>query len=142
MNAWRLGALMIVVAVAAANLRHVAQAVPPPPADSPVAAADPVTRQERRLAALHQELKTRGLQGPVGYVDEPTDRRQPKDLRAVEDYYLTQFVLAPLVLDPDAARHDWAVANLRSDIPARAPDGWRIEQDFGGGVLLLRKALP
>lgn len=143
MNAWRVGALMIVVVVAVVNVTHLAQTVPPPPVESPAAVIDPATRAERRLAALRESMRARGLKGTVGYVGDLPGSRLHEDPRGVEDYYLTQFALVPLVLDTNPEPHEWAVANLRTTgAPTRVPGGWRIAEDFGNGVLLLRKEAP
>jgi hypothetical protein len=141
MNAWRVGAMMVVVVMAVVNVVHIAQTVPPPPRESPGAAIDPVTRHERRLAALSANVGARGLKGTIGYIGDLSGSRLAGDARGVEDYYLTQFALVPLVLDSNPEPHEWAVANLRTTIPqTRVPGSWRIVEDFGEGVLLLRKA--
>ena len=126
MNAWRGGAMMIVVAMAVVNVVHIAQRVPPPPPrDSPVTALDPVTRHERRFAALYRSVGVRGLKGTIGYIDDLSGSRLTEDERGVEDYYLTQFALVPLVLDSNPEPHEWAVANLRTTIPqTRVPASW------------------
>ena len=139
MNAWRGGAMMIVVAMAVVNVVHIAQRVPP--RDSSGTAIDPVIRHERRFAALYRSVGVRGLKGTIGYIDDLSGSGLTEDARGVEDYYLTQFALVPLVLDPSPEPHEWAVANLRTTIPqTRVLASWRIVEDFGAGVLLLRKA--
>jgi hypothetical protein len=143
MNAWHAGTLGIVMLVAVGNVVHLAQKTPPPPVESSAGPSDPVMRQERRLAGLRGSVEARGLRGTVGYLGDFPPGRGADDARGVEDYFLTQFALAPLVLDGDAERHEWIVANLRSAASsARVPAGWKIEEDFGGGVLLLKKAAP
>lgn len=140
---WRTGTLLIVVVVAVVNVVQTAQTVPPPPADAPSAAIDPVRRQERRLAALHERVRAHGLTGVVGYIGDPPGGRLLEEENSVADFYLTQFVLVPLVLDAQPEAHEWAVANLRATtLQTRVPSGWRVVEDFGDGVILLRKAAP
>jgi hypothetical protein len=143
MNAWHAGTLGIVILVAVANVVHTAQKTPPPPVDSSAGPADPVMRQEQRLAGLRGSVEARGLRGTIGYLGDPPTGRPAEDARGVEDYFLTQFALAPLVLDGEAERHEWIATNLRGAAPlARVPAGWKVAEDFGGGVLLLKKAAP
>jgi hypothetical protein len=143
MNAWRAGTLGIVILVAVGNVVHTAQKTPPPPVDSPAGPADPVMRQERRLAGLRASVEARGLRGTIGYLGDSPPGQAAEPAREVEDYFLTQFALAPLVLDGDAERYEWIVVNLQSAASsARVPAGWKIEEDFGGGVLLVKKAAP
>ena len=143
LNTWRTGAVLIVVVVVVINVFNLVQAVPPPPAESPWAVVDPATRAELRLATLRAKVQERGLTGTIGYLGDLPGDRLNDDHQAVEDYYLTQFVLVPLVLDLNPSSHGWAVANLRiAAASARVPGGWKIEEDFGNGVLLLRKKTP
>lgn len=140
---WRLVAFGAVVVVALVNLRALVERFPPAAPYADAAANDPAIRQEQRFAALRADLKARGLRGDVGYRgDVPPDRLFP-DATACADYYLAQFTLAPFVLDPNFAAHNWCVTNFRTlPASARPLPGWRIVQDFGDGVLLLRKERP
>jgi hypothetical protein len=139
-NAWRNGALMIVAAVALWNVVHGARSVLPPPVESPAWSGDPVTRQEGRLGRLREAIRARGLKGTVGYVDDLPVGRMGEAEFGVQDYYLAQFVLVPLVLDPEPEPHEWAVANLRtSSWATRGLERWSLVEDCGAGVLLLRK---
>ena len=137
---WRTGALLVVVAVAAANVLRMAQAVPPPFADSPAVVPDPVSRYEQRFDTLRGSLRSRGLKGPLGYITSRTRSQWTEESHDGEIYYRTQFALAPLVLDPEPANYEWAVANLTAaDTPIRIPAGWLIAHDIGDGVFLLHK---
>jgi hypothetical protein len=87
-------------------------------------------RSDRRFAALKASLPERGV---IGYVGEP-------GAAALGDYYLTQYALAPLVVDR-SPNHALVVGNFPSSpvgAPAAAPsDNLQLVQDFGDGVLLL-----
>jgi hypothetical protein len=143
LNTWRTAALLLVVVTAVINVLHMAQKVLPPAQDASAAATDPVTCSERRFARLRERVRELHITGTVGYVGDMPGDRLTADARAVEDYYLAQFALVPLVLDLNADVHDWAVANMRTTAPAaRVPVGWKIVEDFGAGIILLRKATP
>jgi len=87
---------------------------------------DVAERSDQRFAALKKQLPTAGI---VGYVGDPTDSTP-------EDYYLTQYALAPLVVDASIG-HQLVVGNFPSgQIPASLP-GLREVQNFGNGVVLL-----
>lgn len=142
-NAWPVGALLAVVATALANVWHVAHRITPPPVESSIAPTDPVVQQERRLAGLRASLRASGLTGTIGYLGDKPGPQLVDDPPGAQDYYLAQFALAPLVLDLDIERHTWAVASLHSTVlKARMPTGWRMEQDCGAGIFLLRKVRP
>ena len=87
-------------------------------------------RSEQRFAALKALLPKRGV---IGYVGEP-------GAAALGDYYLTQYALAPLVVD-HSLNHALVVGNFPSSpggAPAASPSGnLQLVQDFGDGVLLL-----
>ena len=138
---WPVLALFALAIVSAVNLAAVARRVPPPPVPVPGVDPDPATRQENRLAAVRRELRARNIRGVVGYLaDRPADELL-RVAEGMEDYYLAQFALVPVVLDPNASAHEWAVANWPGR-PANPPAGWKVEGEFGGGVFLLRKEAP
>src|SRR5262245_55932558 len=82
-------------------------------------------RSDQRFAALKANLPPRGV---VGYLGEPGDSRTP-------DYYLTQYALAPLVVDL-SSNHRIVVGNFPSAPPAQLPQTLRGVKDFGNGVIL------
>jgi hypothetical protein len=140
---WCAATLGLVALVAVANVVTTVQKNPPPARESPSGPADPVMRQERRFAALRAEIRSRGLGGLIGYRGDLPAAQAAADAAEVEAYYRAQFALAPAVLDPEAERHEWIVVNLTRPAPGwQAPAGWRLEEDFGDGVRLLRKAAP
>src|SRR5580692_6518816 len=107
----RAGLLLGVAAVSVANLVHNLGRVAPVRAGVPTAISPPM-REEARFAGVRGTLATLGITGTIGYIgDLPHDPTDAAD-QAVEDYYLAQYSLAPLVLDPNADACAWAVASL------------------------------
>lgn len=133
--------MAVAAAVCAANIVSTAQRVAPR-GEGPPTPADAAERQDRRFDAMRRALGARGITGTVSYLGGfPTGRAAGG--QAVEDYYLAQFSLAPVVLDPDTAPHPWAVADMRGDAAKGPPPaGWRQVEDTGDGVLLLRRTGP
>lgn len=133
--ALRLAALLAVTAVAVANVIHTVRKTPPAALGVSAAAFDPLSWHEQRFQRFRAAAAARGLRGTIGYIgDRPA---------ADDDYFYAQFALVPLLLDFDPAPYEWAIANLRTTSPgSRVPAGWRIVQDLGDGVLLLRKSAP
>ncbi len=87
---------------------------------------DIAQRSDQRFSAVKQILPSRGV---IGYVGEPGESSLP-------DYYLTQYALAPLVIDR-SIQHEVVVGNFPSlQIPPSIA-GLREIQDFGNGVVLL-----
>jgi hypothetical protein len=82
-------------------------------------------RSDQRFAALKAELPQQGI---VGYVGESGNR-------AVGDYYLAQYALAPLVVE-HSPNHSLVVGNFLASPPEIPPDNLRLVKDFGNGVLL------
>lgn len=83
-------------------------------------------RSDERFRALKAELPQRGV---VGYIGETGNL-------AVGDYYLTQYALAPLVVD-HSANHRLVIWNF----PAGTPSGGetsklQLLKDYGSGVVL------
>jgi hypothetical protein len=84
------------------------------------------TRSDQRFAELKAHLPAHGV---VGYIGETGDSATP-------DYYLTQYALAPLVVDL-SPNHATVVGNFPSSPPAQIPQNLRLVKDFGNGVMLL-----
>ena len=88
-------------------------------------------RSDQRFGALKALLPERGV---VGYLGET-------GAAALGDYYLTQYALAPVVVD-SSPNHRLVVGNFtgsQTGSPALGPrsENLRIVKDFGDGVLLL-----
>jgi hypothetical protein len=90
-----------------------------------VRADDIAKRSDQRFAALKSRLPARGV---IGYIGETGDSATP-------DYYLTQYALAPLVVDY-SSDHGMVVGNFPSSWPSQSPPNLRLVEDFGDGVLL------
>ena len=140
MKAWSVLTLLAMMAVCAANVVTMARRVPPPPRLAPVEPANLVIRHEQRMAKLRRALEQRGVRGTMGYLADLSAAELPANARGMEEYFLTQFALVPWVLDARAQESEWVVANLRTaPIAERTPEGFRVLDDCGGGVFLLRR---
>lgn len=131
----------VLALISAFNLVHLVRETPPPsriPRDVP---ANPVMRQEQRLAAVRAALQRHEVRGKIGYVGDLPAGRIAGDFHASERYFLTQFALVPWVVDVQFERHAWAIANLGERSPSeRLPANYAIVEEFGAGLLLLRQA--
>ena len=143
MNAWSLTAVVAVAITGIINLTHTARRLPPPPRAPEIAQGNPVVRHEQRLGAVARALRRHGAHGTLGYLADLPTAQLSGDASAMEDYFLTQFVLVPWVIDAGSSDCTWALANLRHATAAtRVPADFSIVEDFGQGVLLLRRTRP
>jgi len=85
-------------------------------------------RSDDRFALLKARLPSAGV---VGYIGETGDSALP-------DYYLTQYALAPLVVD-HSTNHAKVVGNFRSSQSSWIPPDLHLVQDFGNGVYLFAR---
>ena len=140
---WQIAAILAVAAVAVSNVIHVVRRVPPPPGPGAEGdSLDLVTRNERRFAALRDAFRRRDFHGRIGYVEDGPEAVVPVEL-VNADYAAVQYAVLPLMIDPYFEHYEWVIANYRAPVPAPViPPGHQIVEDFGGGVLLLRKAAP
>jgi len=96
------------------------------PGPSRIQLDDVAKRSDQRFAAVKLVLPGRGI---IGYVGENGESSLP-------DYYLTQYALAPLVVDR-SIQHKFVVGSFPSlQVPSSLP-GLRKVEDFGNGVVLL-----
>ncbi len=86
---------------------------------------DIATRSDERFAKLKKQLPA---EGTIGYIGESGEASIP-------DYYLTQYALAPLVVDR-SIDHAIVIGNFPTSSPERLPTGLHLIKDFGSGVLL------
>lgn len=134
--------LVALVIIAGINLAHVVRRVPAPP-HFVSAPADAVMRSEQRFARVRDALKTRHVRGTVGYVADVPPERMRADAAAMEELFLAQFALVPVVLEANGAAGRWAIANLhRAAAAERIPRGFHVVEDCGDGVLLLEREAP
>ena len=139
-QAWLLVMVGVAVAVSAANIVDMSVRTYPAPIDPSGVASDPVMRHQQRFAVLRAGAMARGLHGTLGFLSELPPGQWQADSISVEDYYLAQYALAPIILDTEAVRHEWIVADVpRAELAMRIPLGWNVVGDFGDGVVLLRK---
>ena len=82
-------------------------------------------RSDQRFRGLKARLPAGGV---IGYLGESGDSATP-------DYYLAQYALAPLVVDP-SPHHSLVVGNFPSSRPFAIPQDLRLVEDFGQGVML------
>ncbi|HUR58015.1 MAG TPA: hypothetical protein VM029_09930 [Opitutaceae bacterium] len=139
----QVASVVLIAIVAVVNVVQAVRRTPPQPRVPAVVTPPVAMRQEARLARVRDALRARGVTSPLGYIGDLPVADWPADYHGMEDYTLGQFALAPWVLDAHAERCTWAVANLRTGDPARrVPATFRVVVDFGGGLLLLKKATP
>ena len=82
-------------------------------------------RSDQRFAALKALLPGNGV---IGYIGSTGDSATP-------DYYLTQYALAPLVVDL-SSNHSVVVGNFSSPPAPAIPQNLHLVEDFGNGVML------
>jgi len=114
------------VAFALCCLLSSARLIVDAPKDSP---PDVASRSDQRFSALKAALPERGV---VGFIGEP-------GTPALADYYLTQYALAPLVIDHSSS-HALVVGNFPASPALNARlDDLHLVKDFGDGVLLFAR---
>ena len=143
MKIWGAVTMALIAVVCGVNLAHVVRRMPPPSHSPTVESTDVVMRHEKRLAAVRRALDARNVPGTIGYVADLLPAELGADTSAMEEYFISQFALAPRVLDRQPSTRRWAVANLHTKSAAeRVPAGFRVVEDFGAGVLLLEQTTP
>lgn len=143
MRLWLTMTLLALGVCGGINLAHTARRTPPPPRVPASEPANNVLRHERRFGAVVAALRAHDVRGPVSYVSDLPPQAMRGDAAAMEQYFLSQFVVAPWILDADPGRNAWAIANLHRTTPAeRMPSGYTVVEDFGAGVFLLRRSAP
>lgn len=144
-QAWLVLSALLLAGVAGVNLLALTRRMPPPPsARTRMMGADVVMQHEDRFARVAAALRANGARGQIGYLADLPPEQLAGDSIAMQDYFLTQFALAPWVIEAKFSDCPWAVTNWRRRNSAAAipPAGFEIVQDFGSGVLLLRRSAP
>ena len=139
---WSFLAALVVAVLCGVNLVATLRRLPP---TARLVASPPngVMRHEARLAAARRALVVHGVRGTIGYLADLPPEQFAADAKAMEEYFMSQFALAPCVLDPRPGDWRWAVANLHAPgAVARLPAGFRRVEDCGDGVWLLQKTAP
>lgn len=140
---WGTICVAAIVAMAGINLAQALRRVSPAPHFTPTVPANGVERSERRFASLRDAFKKHRVRGKVGYVADLPPERMRENAAAMEELFLAQFALAPVVLETEVEKCRWVVTNFH-DAPAweRVPGDFRLVEDLGGGIRLLRKEEP
>jgi len=120
-------ALAFVFCCAVSAIRLAVEA--PKPSTFHVSAADITSRSDQRFAELKTMLPQRGV---VGYFGEAGSSPA-----TVGSYYLTQYALAPVVVD-HSTNHPLVVGNFRLPQTQPLPESLKLVKDFGNGVLLFK----
>jgi hypothetical protein len=88
--------------------------------------------------AQRQELRhALPAKGRVGYISDKMPWRSDDD--GVVRYFLTQYDVAPVVVDVGAEDHEWVIGNFEKFDPHSVPSDLTVAGDFGNGVMLFRK---
>jgi hypothetical protein len=138
MRFWRIWSTVTVALVAVLggwNIFQTARAAITRPQPS----TDVVTLHEAGMAAIRRELVARDIRGVIGYVADERGGNIYRTFEGVQDFYLTQYALAPVILDVNADQHPWAVAKLRQATIDNLPVEFEVVVDAGSGVFLLQR---
>jgi hypothetical protein len=120
-----IGALVFVLSCLFSSARLIVDAPTPSSLKDPT--TDIAKNCDQRFATLKASLPEHGV---VGYIGEPVAALPGYH------YFLTQYALAPLVVD-HSTNHPLVVGNFPvSLIPVAPSDHLRLVKDFGDGVLL------
>jgi len=107
---------------------------------------DRIAAYEMRFKDLKEMLPPRSV---VGYVtdeelSDETFHQLPPDnsfrFRAVLHYHLTQYALAPIIVD-NTLEHELVVGNFRTPHAMPPVRGHVLLKDFGNGIMLFRRGL-
>lgn len=140
---WMMISTLIVLASCIMNLVAVVRQVPPPPRTPAAVPRNVAMRLEQRLADVRAALRDRTVPQVIGYVADLPAEQLAGDFHGMEELFLTQFALAPWVVDARAERPAWLLANLqRAATAERVPAGFEKVADFGPGLSLWRRAGP
>jgi len=77
--------------------------------------------------------------GRVGYISDKMPWRSDDD--GVVRYFLTQYDVAPVVVEVGADQQDWVIGNFEKFDPHSVPANLSLAGDFGNGVMLFRKRM-
>ena len=105
-------------------------------------APDEISTYERRLQQVRAALPARGVVGYLGRADTAGRTPAERDASSLLDfkrYLLAQYALAPVVLI-ESTEPDFVVGNFGPWRAPSTPAGFRIERDFGNGLVLFRRS--
>jgi hypothetical protein len=128
---WRLMTSALVVAMASFEIGYQEwKALPSDHREQ----ADLVSIYQKRLSGVRQKLLEHHVPGQVGYCFY-----RPWGDARLADYFASQYVLAPIVLDRHFLNCDWTVVDLRTNPQAPLPPMCTMVDDCGNGVFLVKK---
>jgi hypothetical protein len=130
-SGWSLATSALVVVMAAWEVGN--QAWEQGPLDRS-ASADLIDHYEHRMAGVRRSLQERKVPGKIGYC-----YFLPWEKALLPDYFASQYALAPWVLDWHYTGYDWVVMNVRMRSHSSLPPRFTVVEDFGDGVILLRR---
>jgi hypothetical protein len=122
----RTALLTLVVALAILNLSVFQRAVKTTVEDDTVV-------MENRLREIRNALPA---EGHVGYISD--DILPNAGYVGTKRYYLTQYAVAPIVVEIGTTR-DLIIGNFKKSDQHQVPENLVVVRDFGGGLALLRK---
>jgi hypothetical protein len=105
-------------------------------------APDEISTYERRFQGVRAALPARGVVGYLGRTDSagrtPAER-EASSLLDFKGYLLAQYALAPVVLI-ESTEPDFVIGNFDRGKAPSTPAGFRIQRDFGNGLVLFRRS--
>jgi hypothetical protein len=105
-------------------------------------APDEISTYERRFHEVRAALPARGVVGYLGRTDSagrtPAER-EASSLLDFKGYLLAQYALAPVVLI-ESTEPDFVIGNFDRGKAPSTPAGFRIQRDFGNGLVLFRRS--
>lgn len=98
---------------------------------------DPTTLWAERLQRIKNDLPESGVVGYLSEMDYPGLKYDIID--SDEEFVMTQYNLAPLILDRGSSHHDFVIANVVGDGPFNFEEvfGLRVVNNYGYGIYLL-----
>jgi hypothetical protein len=94
-----------------------------------------VSAAQSRLEELRKALPASGR---TGYITDGSPTDVLRSSGATRRYYLTQYALAPLVVEP-GTEHDLVIGNFDELDPASVPDTLALVRKFDANLMLFRK---
>jgi hypothetical protein len=99
---------------------------------------DAASTWPERLLLVQQDLLSSGVIGYISEQDYPGAPFSPTDQD--EEFVLTQYVMAPLILDRGSVHHEFVLGNFSNpyDYDFEAELGLYLIYDYGYGIYLFR----
>ena len=108
-------------------------------ATGPYSPPDVTSLHDRACEPVRQTLLARAVREPVGFI--VTERGERNSQGWTEAYYLAQYAMLPVVLDPAYERCDWVVA-LDEGAQTLLANAYERVEDFPSGLALWRRRVP